>query len=112
MKSMRTQDKSGSIWMPKSWRVSQSLRGLRIGAVGRSVREFQKGLRGEIRAGSGALLQRARLELGRSTEKDRSRARFAHGPGHASDDRAGNEGRNINGELTVCEGKQSGSRGI
>ena len=98
--------------MPKSWRLSQPLRGLRLSAVGRSVREFQKGLPGEIRVGPGALLQRARLELGRSTEKDRSRTRVAHGPGHASDDRAGNEGRNINGEQTVREGKQPASRRI
>ena len=46
----------------------------------------------EIRAGPGALLKRTRPELGRSTEKDRSRVRVAHGPGHASDDRARNEG--------------------
>ena len=66
--------------MPKSWRLSQPLRGLRVGAVCRSVREFQKGLPGEIRAGPAALLQRARFELGCSIEKDRSRARVAHGP--------------------------------
>ena len=76
----------GDIRMPKSWRLSQPLRGLRFGAVGRSVREFQKGLPREIRPGLGALLQRAGLELGRSLEKDRSRARAANGLGHASDD--------------------------
>ena len=88
------------------------LRGLRLGAVGRSVREFQKGLPGEIRAGPVALVQRARLELGRSLEKDRSRARVAHRHGHASDDREGNEGRHINGQQTAREGKQPASRRI
>ena len=51
-------------------------------------------------------------ELGRSTKKDMSRARVAHGLGHASDDRAGNEGRNINGEQTVREGEQPVGRRI
>ena len=45
-------------------------------------------------------------------EKDRRRARVAHGPGHGSDDRAGNEGRHIDGEQTVREGKQPASRKI
>ena len=61
--------------MPKSWRLSQPLRGLRLGAFGTSVREFQKGVLRGIRSGPGALLQRARLELGRSLEEDKSRHR-------------------------------------
>ena len=45
-------------------------------------------------------------------KKNRSRARAAHRHGHASDDREGNEGRNINGEQTVREGNQPASRRI
>ena len=47
------------------------------------VLKIQKGLPGEIRAGPGALLQRARFELGRTLEEDRGRAGVAHSHGHA-----------------------------
>ena len=76
------------------------------------VLKIQKGLPGEIRAGPGALLQRARFELGRSFEEDRSRAALADRGGHASDDREGNERRHINGEQTVRKGEQPASRRI
>ena len=98
--------------MPKSWRLSRPLRGHRHGSVSRRVREFQKGVPREIRPGPGALLQRARFELGCFAEKDRSRARVAHRHGHASDDREGNEGRHIYGEQTVREGEQPAGRRI
>ena len=67
---------------------------------------------GEIRAGSGALLHHAGLELGRFAEKDRSRAGAADGLGHASDDREGNERRHINGKQEVHEGEQPEGRRI
>ena len=62
-----------------------------------------------MRPGPGALLQRARFELGCFAEKDRSRARVADRHGHASDDREGDERRRIDGEQTSCEGKQPAS---
>ena len=98
--------------MQKSWRLSRPLRGNRYTAISRRVREFQKGLPREIRPGPGALLQRARFELGCFAEKDRSRARVAHRHGHASYDREGNEGWHIHGEQTVREGEQPASRRI
>ena len=68
----------GDIWMPKSWRLSKPLSGHRHGVASRSVRELQEGVPGEIRPGPGALLQRARPELGCVAEKDRSRARVTY----------------------------------
>ena len=67
---------------------------------------------GKIRAGSGALLQCAGLELGRALEKDKRRARAADGPGHAPVHRAGDEGRHLDGRQKVRESKQPASRRI
>ena len=93
-------------------RLPWFVRGNRHAAFSRRVWEFQKGLPGEIRAGPGSLLQRARFELGRSLEKDRSRAEVAHRHGHASDDRERNKGRHISGEQKVRKSEQPASRRI
>ena len=66
----------------------------------------------KIRAGPGALLQRARPELGRALEEDRRRAGVADGPGHAPVHRAGDEGRDIDGEQKARKGKQPAGRRI
>ena len=98
--------------MQKTRRLSQFVRGKRHTAFSRGVGEFQKGLPGEIRAVPGELVQRIRPELGRLAEKHRSRARAAKGLRHASHDREGNGGRNINGEQTVRKGKQPASQSV
>ena len=67
---------------------------------------------GEIRAGPGALLQRARSELGRSTEKDRRGTGAADRLGHAPVHRAGNEGWYLNGKQALREGEQPAGRRI
>ena len=67
---------------------------------------------GEIRAGSGALLQRARLELGRCTEKDRRGTRAADGLRHAPVYRAGNEGRYLNGEQALRKSEKPAGRRV
>ena len=100
------------IRMPKSWRLSRPLRGDRHAAFSRRVREFQKGLPREIRAGSSALLQRARFELGRTLEEDRSRAGAADELGHALVHRAWDEGRHLNGKQALRKSEQPAGRRI
>ena len=55
------------------------------------------------------LLQRARFELGRAAEEDRSRIGVADRHGHAPVHREGSEGRRFDGKQTVQKGKQPSS---
>ena len=73
MKSMRTQKQ---VWETFGYRNLGDYHNLYVATdtvlLAEVFENFRKVLPGEIRAGPGALLQRARPELGRFAEKDRS----------------------------------------